>query len=158
MNRLNDIPVVVTHETENPDRLPASIIAVLHEISSHLQDLLNNEATALIDLMGFLSAPEREALKTILGEGEVSASLDTLGQSLIHETLVPGVWWVKHLNSDNQPIAENIEITRIPEILRSDSADIRDGLDALNGQLDELAAELNATGEQKEDEQRRHTG
>jgi hydrogenase-1 operon protein HyaF len=157
MNQLNDIPVVVTHEAEHPDRVPASIIAVLHEISSHLENLLNNDTTALIDLMGFLSPPEREALKTILGEGEVSVTLDTLGQSLIHETLVPGVWWVQHLNSDNEPTSENIEITLIPEILLSDSADVREGLNALNGQLEELAAELNTTGEQK-DEQRRHTG
>lgn len=157
MKRLNDIPVMVTYETENPDRVPASIIAVLHEISSHLKNLLLNDETALIDLMGFLSPPEREALKTILGEGEVSATLDTLGQSLIHETLVPGVWWVQHLNSDNEPISENIEITLIPEILRSNTADIREGLNALNGQLDELATELNATVE-RENERQRYTG
>ena len=157
MNQLKDIPVVVTHGAENPDAVPASIIAILHEISNHLHNLLNDETTALIDLMGFLSSPEREALKTILGEGEVSVTLDTLGQSLIHETLIPGVWWVQHLNSDNEPTSENIEITRIPAILISDTADIREGLNALNGQLEELATELKTTGEQ-EDEQRRHTG
>jgi hydrogenase-1 operon protein HyaF len=130
----------------------------LHEITTHLDQLLSEHQTQVIDLMGFLSDSEREALKHILGEGEVSIKLDALGESTIYETLIPGVWWVSHSSIDNKPISENIEITHIPAILKSDELDIQDGMKALKDQLDEYASETNVMGEQEEDEQRRHTG
>lgn len=158
MSAINDIPVQVVLGTEDPNQIPPNVLAILHEITAHLQKLLSDNQPELIDLMGFLSDTEREALKHILGVGEVSVTLETLGVSTIYETLVPGVWWISHSSIDNQPISENIEITRIPAILKSDDLDIQDGIEALKDQLDELSSETNVIGEQEKDEQRRHTG
>jgi len=158
MSTLDDIPVQVVLGTEDPNQIPSNVIALLHEITAQLQKLLSDDQSELIDLMGFLSDSEREALKHILGEGEVMVKLETLGESTIYETLIPGVWWISHSSIDNKPISENIEITRIPAILKSDDLDIQDGIAALKDQLDELSSETNVMGEQEEDEQRRHTG
>lgn len=158
MSTLDDIPVQVVLGTEDPNQIPSNVIALLHEITAQLQKLLSDDQSELIDLMGFLSDSEREALKHILGEGEVMVKLETLGESTIYETLIPGVWWISHSSIDNKPISENIEITRIPAILKSDDLDIQDGIAALKDQLDELSSETNVMGEQEEDEQRRRTG
>lgn len=158
MSTLDDIPVQVVLDTEDPNQIPSNVIALLHEITAQLQKLLSDDQSELIDLMGFLSDSEREALRHILGEGEVMVKLETLGESTIYETLIPGVWWISHSSIDNKPISENIEITRIPAILKSDDLDIQDGIAALKDQLDELSSETNVMGEQEEDEQRRHTG
>lgn len=158
MSRLDDIPVQVILGQENADQVPGSIIALLHEISGQLNTLINEGIEGQVELMGLLSEAEREALKSILGQGEVSATLDTLGQSHIYETLIPGVWWISHSNADQQAYAESIEITHMPEILKSDPAEMRNGLEALNEQLAELAENNHAIGEQDDDEQRRNTG
>jgi len=158
MSSLDDIPVQVVLGTDDPNQIPANVLALLHEITAQLQKLLTDSQPELIDLMGFLSDSEREALKHILGEGEVSVKLETLGESIIYETLIPGVWWISHRSIENQPVSENIEITRIPDILKSDDLDIQNGIEALKEQLDELSSETNVIGEQEEDEQRRHTG
>jgi hydrogenase-1 operon protein HyaF len=158
MSKLNDIPVQVVLGNEDPNQISANVMAILHEIATQLQKLLSDNQSELIDLMGFLSDNERESLKHILGEGEVSVKLNVLGESTIYETLIPGVWWISHASIDNQPISENIEITRIPAILKSDDLDIQDGIAALNDQLDEFSSETNVMGEQEDDEQRQHTG
>jgi hydrogenase-1 operon protein HyaF len=158
MNQLNDIPVQVVLGNEDPNQVPPNVIALLHEITTHLGKLISDNQTEVIDLMGFLSDSEREALKHILGEGEVFVKLEALGESTLYETLIPGVWWISHTSIDNNPISENIEITRIPAILKSDELDIRDGIKALKDQLDELSSETNVIGEQEEDEQRQHAG
>jgi hydrogenase-1 operon protein HyaF len=158
MNQLNDIPVQVVLGNEDPNQVPPNVIALLHEITTHLGKLISDNQTEVIDLMGFLSDSEREALKHILGEGEVFVKLEALGESTLYETLIPGVWWISHTSIDNKHISENIEITRIPAILKSDELDIRDGIKALKDQLDELSSETNVIGEQEEDEQRQHAG
>ena len=70
-----------------------------------------------------------------LGQGEVYARLHALGPTEIVETRYPGVWVVVHFNNDNEVIGKTIEICDIPELLRSQQEDIRQGLEQLQSQL-----------------------
>ena len=57
----------------------------------------------------------------------LAGELDALGKSLIRETAYPGVWWLEHRNTEGEIVGRYIEITRSPEILMSQDADIGAG-------------------------------
>ncbi len=96
---------------------------VLREIHALLASFSATGQTAAIDLAGMpLTRADREALETFLGRGEVSATLDVAGRSEIWETAYSGVWWVRHWGGD-AVASELIEITAIPEILKTDRTD-----------------------------------
>lgn len=154
MTRLNEIPIKVLN-TE--DGLTSNVIALLNEITTLQDAYLRSGEVGQIDLKSLpLTEAEYETLKTILAEGEVNATLETLGKTQIQETQVPGVWWIRHHDINDNLIAELIEICRIPEILGVENDEIRQGVQALRDQLEEMGNTLNATGEQEEDEQRRN--
>ncbi len=119
----------VAHRTGNVEVL-------LHEIRHALGNLLNDEQETCIDLHGLPLAPgEEKKLLDILGQGEVSASLDTLGHSMVRETRFPGVWLIVHKNHAGEVMGKFIEITRIPYILTAQPEDMRDGLLRLQQEL-----------------------
>ncbi|HEB67390.1 MAG TPA: hypothetical protein ENI93_05540 [Gammaproteobacteria bacterium] len=123
------------------DRLSDNVLALLHEIAGLLERLVDTGESGSIDLRGLPLLPgERDALKTVLGEGEVRATLDALGETAIHETRLAGVWWVSHCDRNGEQIAEFIEVTRVPVILQSDSRDVRDAGEVLRAQLAEWTA------------------
>ena len=154
MTRLNEIPIKVLN-TE--DGLTSNVIALLNEITTLQDAYLSSGDVGQIDLKSLpLTEAEYETLKTILAEGEVNATLETLGKTQVQETQVPGVWWIRHHDINDNLIAELIEICRIPEILGVENDEIRQGVQALRDQLEEMGNTLNATGEQEEDEQRRN--
>ena len=154
MIKLNEIPIQVVN---NEDGLTSNVIALLNEITTLQAAYLEAGEVGQIDLKSLpLTEAEYETLKTILAEGEVNATVDTLGQSQIQETQIPGVWWVRHHDINNNLIAEIIEICRIPEILCVENEDIRQGAQVLRDQLEEMGNTFNVTGEQEEDEQRRN--
>ena len=106
---------------------------VLHAVDRLLE---TNEATA-IDLAGLPFGPgELEYLEAALGKGELSAKLDALGTSRIRETAFPGVWWLEHRNAHDEIVGRYLEITRTPEILSSQDADIIAGRARLKDQLE----------------------
>ncbi len=85
-----------------------------------------------IDLRCLKSIPqERDILATLLGRGEVSAIVEALGLTEIHETAVPCVWWVRHRNADEEIVGELIEIAEIPEVMLGDRKAVAHGLEAL---------------------------
>ena len=154
MTRLNEIPIKVLN-TE--DGLTSNVIALLNEITTLQDAYLSSGVVGQIDLKSLpLTEAEYETLKTILAKGEVNATLETLGKTQVQETQVPGVWWIRHHDINNNLIAELIEICRIPEILGVENDEIRQGAQALREQLEEMGNTFNATGEQEEDEQRRN--
>ena len=67
---------------------------------------------------------------------ELTAELDALGKSLIRETAYPGVWWVEHRNAADEIVGRFLEITRTPEILLSQDADIAAGRARLEDQFE----------------------
>ncbi|MDD2700820.1 MAG: hydrogenase expression/formation C-terminal domain-containing protein [Sideroxydans sp.] len=113
-----------------------SLDALLNEIASHLTRFIATGETAMIDLKSLPFSPaEYESLRTALGRGEVSARLETIGDSELYETHYSGVWWVTHYNVEGDVIADLIEIAEVPAILHSQPEDVRDGLERLQHTL-----------------------
>ena len=79
---------------------------------------------------------ELEHLEATLGTGELAAKLYALGTSRIRETAYPGVWWLEHRNVLDEVMGRYIEITRTPEILSSQEADIIAGRARLDDQFE----------------------
>ncbi len=120
------------------DGLSGNVLALLHEIASLLTALAEEGAPGSIDLRGLPLLPgEREVLKTVLGDGEVVAVIDALGETRVTETRLAGVWWVRHADPAGETIAEFIEVTPCPAILKSDPRDMREAGVALREQLAE---------------------
>lgn len=136
MSGLKGIPIAVAG-VDDALAFSGNADPILHEIRALLENLVDSGKSSSIDLRGLPLLPgDYEKLKQMLGEGEVSATLDTLGTTHVRETAVHGVWWVTHFSGDEQDIvAEFIEVTYVPEILRTHPADARVGLDALNSRL-----------------------
>lgn len=101
---------------------------LINEILHAVDRLLDTGEATTIDLAGLPFGPgELEHLETTLGTGELSARLDALGTSQIRETAFPGVWWLEHRNAHDEIVGRFIEVTRTPEILSSQDADIAAG-------------------------------
>jgi len=110
---------------------------ILHEVVHALDRLLKEQEPTIIDLASLPFAPgELETLESYLGSGELTAELEALGPSQIRETAYPGVWWLDHRNTDGEVVGRYLEITRIPEILMSQDADITAGRARLGENLE----------------------
>jgi HupH hydrogenase expression protein len=146
MTRLTEIPIRI--ETSARIETPAAvgglgggITAILSELVTLLERLVDGEAPAAIDLRSLpMSPPDRAELQRVLGEGEVQATVNAQGLSKMRETLVSGVWWVEHFDQRGELIAEFIEVSRVPEILSSASDEIAAGARALRAQIAAAAA------------------
>ena len=98
---------------------------ILNEVVHAIDRLLTTDEPTTIDLASLPFGPgELEHLEATLGTGELSATLDALGTSCIRETAFPGVWWLEHRNAHDEVVGRYLEITRTPEILSSQDADI----------------------------------
>lgn len=113
---------------------------ILHEIVHALDRLLENDEATVIDLASLPFGPgELDQLEERLGIGELTAELNALGRSIIRETAYPGVWWLEHRNTEGDIVGRYIEITRAPEILMSQDADIGAGRAQLGDNLERPA-------------------
>lgn len=129
MSSLDTIAVSTEVATGNVEPL-------LHEIRHALARLAIGEEGTTIDLKRLPLAPgEEERIEKTLGTGEVRAELDVLGPTLIQETSYPGVWLITHRNADDVVVARFIEVTWVPELLRSQPADIDAGIARLEDEL-----------------------
>ena len=134
---------------KNPVRSPlpfsrGNVRPLLNEIVHALDRLLGDNEPTVIDLASLPFAPgELEELERTLGCGELTAELDALGKSIIRETTYPGVWWVEHHNTSGEVVGRYIEITRSPEILMSQDADIGAGRARLRDSFESSGPELN---------------
>ena len=142
MNELSDIAITIINsdlqDQQDSPEITENVRALLSEISTMLSTLINDDKTDIIDLHSLpLLAGEHDAIKTILGQGEIQASLDSLGSSTIYETALSAVWWISHNNENGDCIAETIEVTTIPKILESQHADIEIAQQALKEQLED---------------------
>lgn len=130
MKSLDNIAVTTEIMTGNVEPL-------LHEIRHALRRLTNGEEGTVIDLKRLPLAPgEEERIEKTLGKGEVRARVDALGPTVVEETAYPGVWLTTHRNADEAVVARFIEVTRIPELLKSQPADIDAGIAKLESTLE----------------------
>ena len=123
---------------QNGDELTWNVLPLLHEVKHALQNLLENGETAIIDLRSIPLAPgEEDKIIVALGEGEVKAQLNALGPSEIIETQYAGVWLVTHFNDEKDIIGRFIEVTFMPDILKSQAEDITIAYNELTLKLEE---------------------
>ncbi len=120
------------------DELTQNVKPLLHEVKHALENLIEKGETSIIDLRSIPLAPgEEDKILSTLGKGEVQARLNSLGLSEINETQYAGVWVVTHYNDEDSIISRFIEVTRMPEILSSQTEDIRAAYSSLTLDLDE---------------------
>jgi len=144
MSPLHDISVKVV-----PLGGDGNAQAVLREVENLLERLVDAGEESSIDLTSLPLRPEDyDLLEEVLGEGEVSAEVTSIGPTRVHETGIPGVWWITHYNTDDEVMSEFIEVAYCPEILLTPEDDIKDGLEVLRARLleERLAQEGNHAG------------
>lgn len=118
------------------DAFTLNVVPLLHEVRHALERLLESGEPTTIDLGAIPLAPgEFEKIDAALGTGEVKVVLEAMGPSQIYETQFSGVWRITHLNAANEVVGRYVEVTRIPEILLAQEADVRVGLDLLSRKL-----------------------
>jgi hydrogenase-1 operon protein HyaF len=121
---------------EAGEALTHNVTPLLHEIRHGLARLLEEDAVTVIDLRSIPMAPgEEDRIIRELGTGEVQARMSALGPSDIMETRFPGVWLVTHYNSENEVVGKFIEVCDMPQILKAQPEDVREGLAQLTAQL-----------------------
>lgn len=137
MNPFNDIAIEVVDNQQVDHALSDNIKAILYEINALQEKFVRQGVRGVVDLRNLPLLPgEYDTLKHILGEGEVDATLSTLGASRIIETSLTGVWWIFHNDENNDRLAEFIEITDIPEILKSNKHETEMAYTVLKQQLE----------------------
>jgi len=115
----------VQFNIQSGDEPTRNILPLLHEVKHALNNLINIDEPTIIDLRSIPLAPgEEDKIFSTLGRGEIQAHLEALGPSEIIETRYAGVWIVTHYNDENEVISRFIEISKIPDILASQSEDI----------------------------------
>jgi len=129
VSSIDAIPVTAEVVTGN-------VAPLLHEVRHALKRLADGKDGTVIDLQGLPLAPgEEERIEEVLGQGEVRAEIDALGPTIIQETSYPGVWLVTHRNTEQAVVGRFIEVTHIPELLKSQQADIENGANRLENEL-----------------------
>lgn len=135
MSGLDSIPIHVQPAGDFGATV-GNVRAILAELETSLQNLLATGREHSIDLRGLPFAPgELEYLKQTLGTGEVHIEVDALGRSDVQETAIRGVWWVTHFNTLDDVMAEFLEVSFCPDIIRAQRDDVRESLELLNARL-----------------------
>ena len=117
-------------------------LPLLYEILHGLKRLSSTGEPTVLDLRAIPFGPgDEERLLSVLGVGEVSATVSALGESTVRETQFPAVWIVEHKNPDDERIALQIEVTEVPPILGTQPGDVADSLVRLDDRLKELEKE-----------------
>lgn len=139
MNKLDAIAV-------NVETFTGNVQPLLHEIRHALSRLADGQPGTVIDLRSLPLAPgEEQQLEAQLGRGEISAELDARGITTIIETSFAGVWLVTHCNEAEEVESKFIEVTRCPDILKTQIDDMEAGLQRLDQHLTD--AEQNGNGQ-----------
>ena len=136
MSQANTINV--QFNIQQSDNFTWNVKPLLHEVKHALDTLINTGETTVIDLRSIPLAPgEEEKILNTLGQGEIAAELYALGLSEIIETQYTGVWLVTHYNDDKEIIGRFIEVTTMPDILRSQTHDVIYAYERLSEDLNE---------------------
>jgi hydrogenase-1 operon protein HyaF len=139
LNTFANIPIKVVTSAQLDGLSIAKTL--LHEIEAMLKKLLNTGQNGTLDLRALPTLGEDgyQFFKEKLGQGEVSARIQSFGRSEIQETAYPGIWWVSHYNQDDDILTEIIEVNFLPEILKSPRDDVALGQVMLCKFLNELS-------------------
>lgn len=111
---------------------------VLTEILAALERLVADGEETIIDLgaIPFLPGDER-LMDMILGDGEVSATIEAMGRSHVAETGIPGVWRIDHFDTKGETVSRFVEVCFVPSILKTQREDAEIGIETLTARLEE---------------------
>lgn len=113
--------------------------ALANEIAESLAAVAAGGVANGLDLRSLpLEPADLEELAEILGSGEVVATIEAAGRTEIYETQYPGVWWLKHYDTDGVLQLAEISIISVPDILRADPIDMRSAAESLSASLKAL--------------------
>jgi hydrogenase-1 operon protein HyaF len=138
MTAIQGIPVRIgAPRDQDENRDWGNALPILHEVRHALERLIESGEETRIDLNAIPFGPgDEERLQALLGRGEVSASIDALGQTQIQETAIPGVWLLDYRNGEDQRLTLHLEIAGVPEILRTQPQDLETALTTLDARLE----------------------
>ena len=135
MQRLQDIAINIA-PADGSQTNHSNAVPILHEIHHALQRFARDGEGATIDLRSIPFGPgDEDELLRLLGRGEISMELQSLGKSGIWETAYSGVWLIDHRNAEGERIALQVEVGRVPRIVLSPHEDISDAITRLGKQL-----------------------
>lgn len=113
-------------------------LPILSEIRDALRRLIEGDEGSVIDLGAIpFTGGDEKVLQEVLGTGEVKAVLNAMGESHVEETAIPGVWRIDHYDPHGAPLSRFIEVTRVPDILRTHREDLLRGRDMLAERLND---------------------
>jgi hydrogenase-1 operon protein HyaF len=114
--------------------------ALLAEVAQLLGHLARTGECGAIDLRGLpMPDADRDAVRQVLGQGEVRVALQAAGRSEIWETRYAGVWWIRHLGERDEVAAEEIAVTPIPALLAAHREDIATAAARIERDLEEAS-------------------
>jgi hydrogenase-1 operon protein HyaF len=115
------------------------VLAIVKELQSMLDVLVKTGEENYVDVLSVSLTPDDiQTLKLILGHGDVDATIVALGSNHILETSIPGVWWITQNNTEGEIISELIEVTDLPEILKTQHHDLHEAPERFQQRLSEL--------------------
>ena len=139
MNDFRQIPLTALPDTDEEFAVSELLRVLLSELRDMVIALVETGASNFLDLKSLPLTPnDLEQLRLILGKGEVEAIITALGPTHVSETLIPGVWWVTHKNSNDEVINEFIEVTSLPEILLTQHEELWHSADVMEGRLNQF--------------------
>lgn len=137
MSSISQIPIQVLSADE---MLTGQAEAVLTEVADMLGRLLETGEGGSIDLRSLpLSPADKLWLDEQLGRGEVEINIEAGGKSFVTETAFHGVWKIEHRDEDDRVVAELIEVTVMPEIVKPYKTDIEKSYNSLQLNLKQFS-------------------
>jgi hydrogenase-1 operon protein HyaF len=144
MGGLQDIPVR-RERTLVAHGLTRNVVPILHEIRHALDLLADSGKATIIDLTAMPFGSDDEAqLRAALGEGEVVATVNALGESCMQETGYSGVWLVEHRSPEQVRTALHLEVAEVPFLLKTPIDDLRAARRRLSNRLNDIDGEITA--------------
>ncbi len=124
---MTSIPIEIA-SSQQPAAESAALLALLSEIETALGQLVESGESHAIDLNTLpLGEGGWQQLESLLGRGEIDATLHVAGHSTIRECSYPGVWLVEHYNEAGSLLTRLIEITPVPALLVAAEEEIAEG-------------------------------
>ena len=137
---LDAIPIHVVSTPPGEPGLTGNARPLLRELLEAAGRLLETGETSAIDLSALpLTPADLDWLREKLGAGEISVTLQAIGESTLNETACPGVWWVTHHNEQGAVTSQFLEVAFVPELVKADPHDVEIGREYLELLISDLS-------------------
>ena len=137
---LDAIPIHVVKTPPGEPGLTGNARPLLRELLEAAGRLLETGETSAIDLSALpLTPADLDWLREKLGAGEISVTLQAIGESTLNETACPGVWWVTHHNEQGAVTSQFLEVAFVPELVKADPHDVEIGREYLELLISDLS-------------------